>query len=616
MNHTYPPEKYGKQLREYIELDKLSFSPEDSRDYVIGRLKERSAKKRAIAEIANTMIREYIEPFEREPENLTPDDIRDLETFIESLFQWKGPYKGQATDQGIAFRIAKILCGYYRSYGDLNKYAFMLDRCIFWEIGLINLHSFEPHPSVYYEDCMELVGRLDELNEDGRHNVLTALSRLIHAGKDGGDLIFPYERFSATREAVVSNLEKPLSAHDKRLLLIMYGNMLDYFRVYCMNARDRGITVDSSPYRDILEDISGFIRELVESGQLSGSDRIRGKYYLLTTGFFLGSVTLDELLDGINDLQRETLESPDPVFHIADLAPLTHVYLSVLYKFSPLPRDEIVRLSREKIREIMPRLLLITRKINNVVLNKYFALFLNAASLTGSFDDFAEVILETTVYADKSLFIHTAMVREMSLAIFDHMIGQTPEFFDGVAGHDAEYIINHKDEMRDLLSDCCMYHDIGKFFVLDIVENSMRRLTDDEFGLIKYHPANFENIYQMNDVQDERVQCIRDCALTHHLWHDGTKGYPNIPQTKNRPFADILAVADSIDAATDFLGRPYNSGKTIDQLIDEFREGAGSRYGPEVVEALSCQEVRDRLQYLITEGRMDINYRIYTTGKL
>ena len=53
-----------------------------------------------------------------------------------------------------------------------------------------------------------------------------------------------------------------------------------------------------------------------------------------------------------------------------------------------------------------------------------------------------------------------------------------------------------------------------------------------------------------------------------------------------------------------------------DTLIGEFRAGAGTRYGPEAVAALAAPEVRSRLQYLITEGREEIYYRIYTSQKL
>ena len=196
------------------------------------------------------------------------------------------------------------------------------------------------------------------------------------------------------------------------------------------------------------------------------------------------------------------------------------------------------------------------------------------------------------------------------------MIEQMPEAFDGVAGRDAAYIRAHPAEMRQLLSDCCMFHDIGKFFILDIVENSMRRLTKEEFRLIRDHPGNFENIYRASGVQDEQVRCIRDCALAHHVWHDGTRGYPDVPRTKNRPFVDILAIADGIDAATDFLGRPYKPGKTLEQLIGEFRAGAGTQYGPEAVSALSDPALQERLRYLIGDGRREINYQIYAFNEI
>ena len=338
--------------------------------------------------------------------------------------------------------------------------------------------------------------------------------------------------------------------------------------------------------------------------------------YLLINDFFLGDIALEELLKGIRELQLKLADNPNPAVQAQGLGPFSYHYLNMLYRYSDAPQEEIVRRSLELVREVLPKLKNVTRMVNDVNFNRYIVEFLNAASLTGSFDEFAGVILESTIYADKPLYIHTEMVREMSRAIFDHMIQTTPEVFDGVAGKDTAYIREHVEEMKRLLDECCLFHDIGKFYMLDIVENSMRRLTDDEFGLIKMHPGYFENIYQTVDDRDERVLCIRDCALTHHLWHDGTKGYPNVPQTKNRAFADILAIADSIDAATDFLGRPYNSGKSIDRLISEFQAEAGTHYGPEAAAALSVPEVRNRLEYLITEGRREIYYRIYAFNKL
>ena len=614
MQYTYPVEEYVRRLREYNELETMSFSPDDDREYIIGKLEERSAKKRVIADIANTMVREYVETFEGDPGALTEEDAEKLEAFEEALFP-SGASVGSvgATDYGIYYRIAKILKDHYKGLGDTNRYASALNRCSLGHMCLINGHSFSVQNARYFDECVELVKLMEngELDGEAKKRVLIMLSREAITSEDR----FPAERFRFVFDTLRSHM-KDLDARSGNFIMYFFcTTILQLFREHAIWAKDRGEPFDAESVRPLISDVVAALREQIgeDPDPTAYGD---GVAFLLVTDFLLGDVTLDGLLDGLTELQRIASENPNPSKQAQGLGMFNYYYLNILYRFSPLPRDEIVRLSRERIKEVMPKLMSVTRQVNNVSFNRYIVEFLNAASLTGSFDEFAEIILGSTVYADKALFIHTAMVREMSLSIFDRMIADAPEFFDGVAGRDAEYIMAHPDEMRKLLSECCLFHDIGKFFMLDVVENSMRRLTDDEFGIIKDHPGHFGHIYQVIDEGDERVLCIRDCALTHHLWHDGSRGYPNVPQTKNRPFSDILAIADSIDAATDFLGRPYNSGKTIDQLIAEFQAGAGDRYGPEAAAALSAPEVRDKLDYLITEGRRDIYYRIYAFNKL
>ena len=46
---------------------------------------------------------------------------------------------------------------------------------------------------------------------------------------------------------------------------------------------------------------------------------------------------------------------------------------------------------------------------------------------------------------------------------------------------------------------------------------------------------------------------------------------------------DALTVADSLDAATDNIGRCYTMAKPVDTLLGEFRAQRGTRYAPEVV---------------------------------
>ena len=613
MKYTYDFEEYKNLLIENNELDAISFSKDDSYEYIISKLEERSFKKRDIYEKANTIIHEYIEVFEKNPDLLNAENVKALEKFSNMLFPDKAATRNiNVSDFSMFYRIEKVLVNYYKKINDINKYAFSVNRRSLGHILVVNGHSYRIQDSPFKQDTFDLAKELDS----GKLDDVARTKVLVSMGREGlsSEIHFPVDQYQYIYDVLIANFPKEPSDYDVKNLVFFCNIVMQVFREHNIWAKDYGFKVDVEASRPLLKKIENTFSDLIKKyPSFDGRDVVVN---FKITDYFLGDISIDECLETISDIQYQALQDPSPLMQAQGLGTFNNYYLNILYKFSDKPKEEIKRLSQERIHEVMPKLMNVTRQVNNVLFNRYIVEFLNAASLTGTFKEYAEIILECTVYADKALFIHTAMVKEMSLIIFDYLIDNNIEVFDGVSGKDLEYIKAHKEEMRKLLSDCCMFHDIGKFFMLDLVENSMRKLTDDEFEIIKEHPSHFENIFQVIDDTDEKLLCIRDCALTHHLWHDGTKGYPNIAQTKNRPFADILAVADSIDAATDFFGRPYNSGKNIDELIKEFQSQSGTKYGKEVVDILSVPFVRDKLKYWITEGRKDIYYRIYAFNKL
>ena len=160
MTFTYPPETYMELLRAYNELEAMAFSPEDSRETVISKLEERSAKKRQIADAANTMVREYVEAFEKEPDKLTPEDAETLQAFAELLMPTGSSTITTVTDYGMKLRLGKILMGYYRGEGDWDRFALALQQFAIGYVMIVSQHSYEYPEPPFAGEVLALARRL------------------------------------------------------------------------------------------------------------------------------------------------------------------------------------------------------------------------------------------------------------------------------------------------------------------------------------------------------------------------------------------------------------------------------------------------------------------------
>ena len=130
------------------------------------------------------------------------------------------------------------------------------------------------------------------------------------------------------------------------------------------------------------------------------------------------------------------------------------------------------------------------------------------------------------------------------------------------------------------------------------VGNNSRRLLDEEFVCVQWHAAfGYALLCKIGHKGDLAL-----VVFYHQTYYDGQGGYPKDqpPCPKNmKPIVDALTVADSLDAATDNIGRCYTAAKPLEKLIEELRAQKGSRYAPAVVELFDdpdfCTEFRRKL---------------------
>ena len=119
-----------------------------------------------------------------------------------------------------------------------------------------------------------------------------------------------------------------------------------------------------------------------------------------------------------------------------------------------------------------------------------------------------------------------------------------------------------------------LLHDVGKIGIPISIINKPGALTDEEFAIIKKHPAMGAQILERIEENPE----LTIAARLHHERFDG-KGYPDglsgfdIPEV-----ARIIAVADAYDAMSS--DRSYRKRLSDETIMNQLIEGKGTQFDP------------------------------------
>jgi putative nucleotidyltransferase with HDIG domain len=134
------------------------------------------------------------------------------------------------------------------------------------------------------------------------------------------------------------------------------------------------------------------------------------------------------------------------------------------------------------------------------------------------------------------------------------------------------------EEEQELIHTAALLHDIGKFIFPDSILFADRKLTDDEWEIVKLHPEQGARLVR----RIEGYGPVAEIIHAHHERFDG-RGYPNGLFGHAIPLgARIIAAADTYDVMTsrDSYRRPVSS----EAALAELRRVAGAQLDPDVVE--------------------------------
>jgi putative nucleotidyltransferase with HDIG domain len=171
-----------------------------------------------------------------------------------------------------------------------------------------------------------------------------------------------------------------------------------------------------------------------------------------------------------------------------------------------------------------------------------------------------------------SALLHTLDLRDRMTARHSAAVSRYSREIARAAGY--------SEQAQELVHTAALLHDIGKFAFPDRILKGEGRLTEEDWDVIRAHPAEGARIVS----KVEGYGPVGELILAHHERVDGL-GYPRGLRGDEIPaLARIIAVADTYDVMT---GRDsYRTPRSSFDAVRELRRVAGTQVDPRFVELL------------------------------
>ncbi len=617
--------------------DATGITRENVKEVLFGR----AVKVRDIINETNKLIKTHLEPIFKDPTILNYQDAVILQNFAEKLSGYTSDL-----DTGLAYQVRKAVAEYAKYINDDEMF---ITNSFFKGLSLLTLGAddFKDEMFATYLAITKYEDRYESFEKPIRSLIVRAF----------GNLYVSVKKFDFDKYFLI--VDKARAFWGKAELIDpdfpwerFYLNITTNICAKCIsNIRDKNNLVSPKYEKIVIENgkiIDNLLRNEPEKIPLLGIPKSRAIVASQECLFFNNDITRADFYATLKEIYLEcdrTSYSHDSIyrlfhvsalyFHYAAKSIMDSKYDEVDYKFiSKIERDitEYLKLLPKDV----PQTLLTTLAINFVkgfysIYNRY---------------EFMSLIFNITVFRHKPTFIHSVMVAKISLVILDYIIENHPEFLIGLNNlNSVEDVRKHHNSLLKFIWYAGLSHDIGKVEMAHMISLYVRNLNDKEFDLIKKHPLGLamffglsgvlddnlkkdkipgtkgDNSFNFNFITDDQAyEYFTEIALGHHKSYDGKFGYPQNFDNLSSPvkkIIDIITVADTLDAATDAVGRSYASEKKLEPLMDELIASKGTRYSPFLVDLVTQNEdLYIKIEDVISNYRYDVYYKSFVSQNI
>ena len=611
METTYPEkcERYIQNLRRVRALSKPQFAPETAPEALLEEIQGNAVRSFGLMQENNALLNELV--YVLDPKTLTDEEITNLEAFAGRLFNF-----GNSEDCGVAYKIHSLLLEAARFRED--------DRMIVKELYYngITLHYLnvrdddhginllESRIHAHFMEAASYISRYEEMDTETRQYIIRSLGniRLTVSRQTKADCKRYLELFDLAMGIIESPYYQELDP-DIPWQRFIYAMHMDQMTLMAyLRHHDDPVIAE----RMLKSATYVYEHQKANKGDESRLQNWRANYFYHAARYHAGKGTARAVVEDLLDMIDQTGArdySPDGINRNLTGAAYIFYYETLMTEQESTELADRIAKEREAAH----------RYLDEMPSNEYprvasFAIreLIIAQSDAKQFD--AHTVLGSILLGHKPTEVHSTMVAHLTKALIRRLIDTDPAAVVGLKGcKNVAEVAARKAELLDTAYECGLYHDVGKSAVILNIDNNGRRLIE-EFQGIQTPPAIGCGLLQ----EAGCGKYMAPAALYHHRFYNGQGGYPkDVPPCppEVKVIVDALSVADSLDAATDNIGRCYQMAKPFRTLVGELKAQSGTRYAPKVVALFDDKDFCAELAQRLDEKRKEVYLQAYHIGR-
>ena len=603
-------ERYIQNLRRVRTLSRPQFPPETAPEVLLEEIQGNAVRCFDRMKENNALLGELV--YTRDAKTLSDDDIAELEEAADRLFNY-----ANSEDCGVAYKIHELLLKAARFRDDVP----MIIRELYYNgitLHYINVRDEDhdvnllwPRIHAFFLEGANYIAQYEELDKETRQYVIRCVGNIRMAvSRRTKEACRRYQELFETALRIIESPYYQELDPDIPWQRYIYAMHMDQMtELAYLRENDDPMVAE----RVLRSATYVYEHQSANRGEESRLQNWRVSYFYHAALYHAGKGTARAVVEDLLEMIDQTGErdySPDGINRNLTGAAYLFNYEAFL---SAQDRAELAdRIAQERAAA--------HRYLDEMPSNEYprvASVAVRELILVQSDREKSDnrKILESILSGHKPTYVHSTMVAHLTRALLRRMIETNPAALIGLLGcKTAAEVQARKPELLQTAYDCGLYHDVGKSAVIIYIDTNSRSLLEEEFCCIQSHPVIGYGLLREAGYEEY----LAPAALYHHCFYNGRGGYPREvpPCPQNiKGIVDVLTVADSLDAATDNIGRCYNRAKPLRTLVGELQAQSGTRYAPDVVALFRDETFCEVLAQKLDAERKKVYLQAYHAAK-